>query len=178
VRIWSPTLRNRLAATAELAAGLGELGIEVTAAGTAEEAVADAHIVAACTLSETPVVLGAWLPKGCTVVSVGSVEPTRRETDPDVMRRAAAVVVDDPDTAAGHCGPVVAALRSGDLVQEDLIALGDVVVGRAPARTDPDDIVFFGSVGLGVQDAAAAWAVIERAHHGGKDVAEGACPAR
>lgn len=163
VRIWSPTPRNRLAAAAELAAELGIEGIDVEATATAEEAVADAHIVAACTLSETPVVLGSWLPKGCTVVSVGSVEPTRCETDPEVLRRAAAVVVDDPATAAGHCGPVVAALRSGDIGRQDLVALGDVVVGRATARTDPDDIVFYGSVGLGVQDAAAAWAVIHRA---------------
>ncbi|UUU20336.1 EamA family transporter [Streptomyces sp. DSM 40750] len=163
VRIWSPTPRNRQAAAAELAA---ELGLAVEATATAEEAVAGADIVAACTLSEQPVVLGSWLPKGCTVVSVGSVEPTRCETDPEVLRRARAVVVDDPGTAAGHCGPVVTALRSGDLVRQDLIALGDVVVGRAAARTGPDDIVFYGSVGLGVQDAAAAWAVIDRARGG------------
>lgn len=163
VRIWSPTPRNRLAAAAELAAELGTEGIDVQATATAEDAVADAHIVAVCTLSEKPVVLGSWLPKGCTVVSVGSVEPTRCETDAEVLRRASAVVVDDPATAAGHCGPVVAALRSGEIGRQDLVALGDVVVGRAAARTDPDDIVFYGSVGLGVQDAAAAWAVIHRA---------------
>ncbi|MGW1712442.1 EamA family transporter [Streptomyces sp. NPDC002156] len=163
VRIWSPTPHNRLAAAAELAAEMGTEGIDVQATATAEEAVAGAHIVAVCTLSETPVVLGSWLPKGCTVVSVGSVEPTRCETDAEVLRRASAVVVDDPATAAGHCGPVVAALRSGEIGRQDLVALGDVVVGRAAARTDPDDIVFYGSVGLGVQDAAAAWAVIHRA---------------
>lgn len=172
VRIWSPTPGNSLAAAAELSA---ELGIEVAAARTAEEAVAEAHVVAACTLSETPVVLGAWLAKGCTVVSVGSVEPTRCETDPEVLRRAGAVVVDDPATAAGHCGPVVAALRSGDLLREDLVGLGDVVVGRATARKHPDDIVFYGSVGIGVQDAAAAWAVIQRARHGGQDAAGSEC---
>ncbi|WP_240436435.1 EamA family transporter [Streptomyces sporangiiformans] len=167
VRIWSPTPENRLAAAAELAAELGIEGIEVEAAATAEDAVADAHIVAACTLSEEPVVLGSWLSKGCTVVSVGSVEPTRCETDAEVLRRASAVVVDDPATVAVQCGPVVTALRSGDIGRQDLVALGDVVVGRAAGRTDPDDIVFYGSVGLGVQDAAAAWAVIHRARRGG-----------
>ncbi|TLS47903.1 hypothetical protein FE633_01650 [Streptomyces montanus] len=173
VRIWSPTPEHRLAAAAELAAELGIEGIEVEAAATAEDAVADAHIVAACTLSEEPVVLGAWLPKGCTVVSVGSVEPTRCETDAEVLRRASAVVVDDPATVALQCGPVVTALRSGDIGRQDLVALGDVVVGRAAGRIDPDDIVFYGSVGLGVQDAAAAWAVIRRARRGGHAPADG-----
>jgi ornithine cyclodeaminase/alanine dehydrogenase-like protein (mu-crystallin family) len=129
--------------------------------------VAGAHIVAACTLSEKPVVLGSWLAKGCTVVSVGSVEPTRCETDPEVLRRAAAVVVDDPATAAGHCGPVVEALRTSALGREGIVGLGDVVTGRAPGRTAAGDIVFYGSVGLGVQDAAAAWAVIGRARETG-----------
>ncbi|MEU6252604.1 ornithine cyclodeaminase family protein [Streptomyces sp. NPDC047043] len=163
VRIWSPTPHNRQAAAGQLA---DELGIDVQAVRSAEDAVAGAHVVAACTLSATPVVLGSWLAKGCTVVSVGSVEPTRCETDPDVLVRASAVVVDDPATAAGHCGPVVAALRSGDIAERELVALGEVLVGRATARADEDDIVFYGSVGLGVQDAAAAWAVIHRARGG------------
>jgi ornithine cyclodeaminase len=120
-------------------------------------------MVAACTLSSTPVVRGAWLAPGCTVVSVGSFEPTRSEVDTEVVRRAAAVVVDDLETAAEHAGPIVDALRDGVLTRADLIPLGGVLTGRHPARTHPDDIVFYNSVGLGIQDAAAAWAVIEAA---------------
>lgn len=157
VRLWSPTPRHR----ARAARTLMDLGFPAEPAGTAEEAVRGACLVAACTLSTTPVVRGQWLAPGCTVVSVGSFEPTRREVDAEVLRRSATVVVDDPATAAEHAGPVVAALASGEA--PELVALGEVLTGRATARTDPGDIVYYNSVGLGIQDAAAAWAVVRAA---------------
>lgn len=80
-----------------------------------------------------------------------------------MVRRAAAVVVDDPVTAAEHAGPVVEALARGVLTPDDLIPLGGVLTGGHTARTGPDDIVLYNSVGLGIQDAAAAWAVIDAA---------------
>ncbi|MFI6550851.1 ornithine cyclodeaminase family protein [Streptomyces prunicolor] len=160
VRLWSPNPRRRAQAAQTLAA---QLPFPVEAVDTAKEAVTDASVVAACTLSTTPVVHGAWLAPGCTVVSVGSFEPTRSEVDPEVLRRSAAVVVDDPETAAEHAGPIVDALRDGLLTPEDLIPLGAVLTGRRSARTRPDDIVYYNSVGLGIQDAAAAWAVIDAA---------------
>ncbi|MFF3514464.1 ornithine cyclodeaminase family protein [Streptomyces sp. NPDC002573] len=160
VRIWSPTPDRRAQAARALAA---ELGIPVKAVDTAREAVTGLPMVAVCTLSRTPVLRGAWLTPGCTVVSVGSFEPTRSEVDPETVRRAAAVVVDDPDTARDHAGPVVSALRDRLLSPEDLIPLGGVVTGRREARRSADDIVLHLSVGVGVQDAAAAWAVIDAA---------------
>lgn len=160
VRVWSPHPGRRARAAERLAA---ELGLAVEAVGTAEEAVAGASMVAACTLSTTPVVRGEWLAPGCTVISVGSFEPTRSEVDAEVVRRAAAVVVDDPVTAAEHAGPVVEALARGTLAPDDLIPLGGVLTGGRRARTGPDDIVLHISVGLGIQDAAAAWAVIDAA---------------
>ncbi|MFG2853736.1 ornithine cyclodeaminase family protein [Streptomyces mirabilis] len=160
VRVWSPNPARRARAARCLAT---ELGVATRAVDTAEEAVAGLPMVAACTLSSTPVVRGAWLAPGCAVVSVGSFEPTRREVDTHVVRRAAAVVVDDPETAAEHAGPIVDGLREGVLTRADLIPLGGVLTGSHPARTHPDDIVFYNSVGLGIQDAAAAWAVIAAA---------------
>lgn len=160
VRLWSPDPGRRARAAEALAA---ELRLPVEAVGTAEAAVTGASLVAACTLSTTPVVRGEWLAPGCTVVSVGSFEPTRSEVDPETVRRSAAVVVDDPATAAEHAGPVVDALRGGLLAPEDLIPLGALLTGRRGARTGPDDIVYYNSVGLGIQDAAAAWAVIHAA---------------
>ncbi|MFE9443877.1 ornithine cyclodeaminase family protein [Streptomyces sp. NPDC006602] len=160
VRLWSPTPRRRARAAETLAA---EAGLPVEPADSAEAAVRGASLVAACTLSTTPVVHGRWLDPGCTVVSVGSFEPTRREVDAEVVRRSAAVVVDDPQTAAGHAGPVVDALREGLLTRDDLISLGEVLTGRRTARSGPEDVVYYNSVGLGIQDAAAAWAVVEAA---------------
>ncbi|WP_369190997.1 ornithine cyclodeaminase family protein [Streptomyces sp. R08] len=160
VHLWSPNPERRTRAAETLAA---ELPFPVEPSATAREAVTAASVVAACTLSTTPVVHGEWLTPGCTVVSVGSFEPTRSEVDPDVLRRSAAVVADDPETATEHAGPIVDALREGLLTPDDLIPLGAVLTGRRAARTRPDDIVYYNSVGLGIQDAAAAWAVIDAA---------------
>ncbi|MFJ3417428.1 ornithine cyclodeaminase family protein [Streptomyces sp. NBC_00252] len=160
VHLWSPDPGRRTRAAETLAA---ELPFPVEPSATAREAVTGASVVAACTLSTTPVVHGEWLAPGCTVVSVGSFEPTRSEVGPDVLRRSAAVVADDPETAAEHAGPIVGALREGLLTPDDLIPLGAVLTGRRAARTRSDDIVYYNSVGLGIQDAAAAWAVIDAA---------------
>ncbi|NEA99568.1 ornithine cyclodeaminase family protein [Streptomyces sp. SID13726] len=160
VRLWSPAPEHRARAARTLAA---ELDLAVEAADSAESAVTGATLVATCTLSATPVLRGRWLAPGCTVVSVGSFEPTRREVDPEVLRRSAAVVVDDPVAAAAHAGPVVDALAAGVLAESDLVGLGAVLTGRATARTGPGDIVHYNSVGLGIQDAAAAWAAVRAA---------------
>lgn len=164
VSVWGPTEANRARAAEDIAA---ELGIPVSVARTPAEAVRDADLVVTCTLSHTPVVRGQDVAPGTVVVSVGSFEPDRCEVDAELVRSASVVVVDDPATAAGHAGPVVAALRDGDLAPHDLVALGDVLAepgGRR--RTGPRDTVFYNSVGIGVQDAAAAWAVVDAARAG------------
>ncbi|MGW4384123.1 ornithine cyclodeaminase family protein [Kitasatospora sp. NPDC004531] len=160
IRLWSPTPAHRERAATTLT---DELALPVEAADTPERAVTGAALVAACTLSAEPVVHGARLADGCTVVSVGSFEPGRREVDDRVLDRAAAVVVDDPATAAEHAGPVVRALRTGALAASALLPLGGVLSGRLKARRSPADIVYYNSVGLGIQDAAAAWAVLDAA---------------
>jgi len=58
---------------------------------------------------------------------------------------------------------VIQALAAGLLAEADLVELGEVAAGRRPGRRRPDDLVFYNSLGLGVQDAAAAWAIVERA---------------
>lgn len=155
VVLWSPTPEHRQQAAEELTA---ELGISVSAVDNPVDAVTDLPIVVTCTLSRSPVVLGAWLAAGTTVVSVGSFEPGRREVDDAVIERARHVVADDPSTAVVHAGPIVATY----LAATDIVPLGGILAGVHEGRTSADDIVFYNSVGLGVQDAAAAWAVIDR----------------
>ncbi|MEV0703380.1 ornithine cyclodeaminase family protein [Saccharopolyspora sp. NPDC050389] len=157
VRIYSREAARREAAAAELAA---ELGIAVRAVASAEEAVREAPLIAACTLSAEPVVPTAAVAAGATVISVGSFEHHRCEVDAELIRRAGAVVVDEVDTAATHAGPIVRALERGDIERAQLRALGAVLLGEAPGRVSAEEVVFYNSVGLGVQDAAAAHAVL------------------
>lgn len=144
-----------------------ELGAPVERAASARAAVEGAEIVVTATTSAEPVVFGAWLDPGCTVLSVGSFAPDRTEVDDEVLTRAAAVVVDDVPTALDHAGPVVAAVRAGHLSPAEVRPLGPIVAGLATGRDDPGDIVFYNSVGIGVQDTAAASVIVERAREAG-----------
>lgn len=163
VRLWSPSEAGRVSAARDLAA---ETGLAVRACASAREAVADAEVVALCTLSSEPVVEASWLAPGATVVSVGSIEPGRREVGPDILAAATPVVVDDVASAAAHAGPIVHALRTGARGHADLRSLGDVLTGRAEGRTSLDDLIYYNSTGLGVQDAAAATSILTRARDG------------
>lgn len=156
VRLHSPNRDHRETAAEELST---ELGLQVRAVPTASDAVRGAEIVATCTLSADPVFATSDLDPGATVLSVGSFQHDRFEVDEELVPRSALVVVDDVATALGHAGPIVRAVETGSIGQKDLLALGDVLLGRAPAR-GAEDIVFFNSVGIGVQDAAAAHAVL------------------
>jgi len=156
VRIWSPNPGHRDAAVAELVAA----GHAAEPATSAQEAVGGADIVCACTHSAEPVVQGAWLTPGCHVVSVGSYLPDRSEVDDELVARAAVVCVDDRYAALHHAGSVMGPVERGVLDPVRLVTLGELVIGAEAARSSPEQVTFFNSIGLGVQDAAAAEVVV------------------
>jgi ornithine cyclodeaminase len=164
VRMWG---RNRARCESLVRSLDGEFDFEVTAAATSEEAIRGADVVVGCTTSVDPILETAWLKPGATVISVGSFAANRCEVPQDLLTRAAAVVVDDIDTAAEHAGPIVAGLASGLIARDGLVSLGEVIVGLKPGRTGSSEIVYYNSVGIGVQDAAAAAALVEAARVGG-----------
>jgi len=147
---------------AELADKLaGEVGVPLLVATSPAAAVRAADIVVTCTTSVTPVLAGAWVAPGTTVVSIGSFAPDRCEVDAALVRRADTIVVDHAGIARRQAGPLVAGLDAGDIAPESVVDLGDVVAGRRPARRDDNGIVYYNSVGLGVQDAAAVTALLD-----------------
>jgi ornithine cyclodeaminase len=160
VRLWG---RNRQAAEAAAVALDQQVRPRVLAAATVPEALAGADLVATCTGSSTPLVQAEWLAPGATVISIGSIAPDRSEVGLGVVAAAATVVVDHPPAALEHAGPVIQALAAGLLRETDLVGLGEVVTGRHPGRSAPGDLIFYNSLGLGAQDAAAAWAIVKRA---------------
>jgi ornithine cyclodeaminase/alanine dehydrogenase-like protein (mu-crystallin family) len=160
VRLWG---RDRRAAERAAADLDREVRPRVLAAATVVEAVAGADVVATCTASPGPLVEAEQLGPGATVISIGSITPDRSEVGLGVLAAARTVVVDHRPAALEHAGPVIQALAAGLLAEADLVELGEVAAGRHPGRQDPDELVFYNSLGLGVQDAAAAWAVVGRA---------------
>jgi ornithine cyclodeaminase len=164
VRIWSPSADRRQAAAESMAGPAGAAGPAVRATESAADAVRGADVIACCTTSVTPVLDVRWLAEGATVISIGSFAPDRHEVPAELATRADAVIVDDVATALHDAGPVIAAAAADQALAGRLIPLGDVVAGLRAARQAGTALVYYNSVGLGVQDAAAALAIVTAAH--------------
>lgn len=137
VRVWSQTKSN-----ADTFAK--EIGGRST---TAEEAVQGADVVVTVTSSKTPVLKGAWLKSGCHVNAVGACRPDWRELDDDAMRNNA-VFVDSREAATKESGDVI---LSGAKIYAEL---GEAFAGKIDI--DPDETTIFKSLGMAVEDIAAA----------------------
>jgi alanine dehydrogenase len=153
--VWS-----RTAATARAFAD--ETGAEPV--GSAEEVVRSADVVCTLTPAREPVVRGAWFRPGLHVNAVGA--PPRadhREIDSAGMR-SARVVVDSRATALAESGDVLIPLREGVFGPEHVgDELGEVLIGAKPGRSDADQITLYNSLGVGLQDLAAAALLIDAA---------------
>lgn len=144
----------------ELAA---EVGVPITP-GTDLGAVAgESEVVALCTTSHDPLLEAGEVAPGALVISVGSFAPDRSEVGPDLLERGALVVVDDVATASAQAGCIIDAVAAGVVTEADLVPLGSVATGDHPGRAGRDDVVFYNSVGIAVQDATIAEEVLRRA---------------
>jgi len=153
VRAWSPT-PDHLRKFAE------EAPVPVRACRSAAEAVTGADVIVLATASSTPAVADGWVAEGAHVVSIGACRPYQREMDPVLLTRAR-VVVDSRAAALKESGDIV--LGNVRIAAE----LGEVVAGQVPGRTAPQEITVFKSLGLAVEDLAAARLVYLRARKRG-----------
>lgn len=156
VRLWGRTP----ARAAALATALAREGLPVEACHgdlhALHHALAASHIVCAATTSRTPVVHGAWLSPGTHVDLVGGFTPVMREADDDTMC-ASRIVVDSYDGALSEAGDLVDPLARGVFPRAQVVAeLRELVAGTMPGRTDRAQITLFKSVGLALEDLAAA----------------------
>jgi ornithine cyclodeaminase/alanine dehydrogenase-like protein (mu-crystallin family) len=148
-----------------------ESGISsVGAYASIEQAVREADVVCACTHSAEPVVRREWLKPGAHVNSVGY-NTAGREVDGATFRDALVVV---ESRAAALAPPpagssdIAMAIAEGAMTREHVHAeLGELVSGARPGRADASQITLYKSVGVAVQDAAAAAMVIESARKTG-----------
>jgi alanine dehydrogenase len=140
---------------AALAAEIG-----ARAAGSFEEAVRGADVVAATTHAAEPVVLREWLAPGAHVNSVGANPAGRGEVDPAIVRDALVAVEYRDSTLAP---PPAGASEFRDGAPTDVVELGELVAGTKPGRRSPEQITLYKSVGVAVQDAAAAALVLAAA---------------
>ncbi len=132
------------------------LGIDVAAASSAEETVRDSAIVSTVTTTATPLFDAKWLSPGTHINAAGSNSLIRREVGEDVLNSSRLIVVDSVETALKEAGDLLPALEKGRLSERQLVELGDVLSGRHPGRTSPEEITLFESQGMAIQDIALA----------------------
>ena len=127
------------------------------------EAVDAADVVITCTASTEPVVRAEWIAPGTHITAVGSDGAGKQELDPELLRRADVLVVDSLDQCR-RLGELQHALDVADRAVE----LGSVCAGTSPGRTSSTQLTVCDLTGVGVQDVAAANAVLANAGDAGE----------
>ena len=138
--------------------------IRVAGRGEFEQAVRGADVVHATTAAPEPVVRFDWLSPGTHVSSVGY-GAGGSELDPEIVRRADVVVVEQRDSAFAPLPAGAPELEPRG--RDGVVELGEIVAGTATGRRAPEEITLYKSVGVAVQDLAAAALVLAAARERG-----------
>ncbi|MFE2165787.1 ornithine cyclodeaminase family protein [Streptomyces sp. NPDC059447] len=145
-----------------LAGHARRLGLPQARTGTPKD-VADADLVVCCTTAREPLFDGSLIRPGATVVAVGSHEPTARETDTALVRRAA-VYVESRAAALREAGDLLVPEAEGAIGPGHITGtLADLVAGRLPPGGPQSCPQLFKSVGMAWEDLAVAVALFEAA---------------
>jgi alanine dehydrogenase len=157
IRCWSPTV-------AHMRKFVGDSrGVPLRATESAEAAVRGADIIVLVTASPTPVISDAWVKPGACVISVGACRPNQREMDPALVARAR-LIVDTRAAALQESGDVVMGIRDGSFGEDHIAAeLGQVAANPELGRTAAGEVTIFKSLGMAVEDVAAAELAYRRA---------------
>jgi ornithine cyclodeaminase len=160
VRVWSRTLVN---AKQFAERESKRHRIAVLPVASAADAVEGADVICTTTSSREPVLLGDWIAPGAHINAVGSSVRTARELDATAIARSR-LFVDRRESTLNEAGDFLLARAEGAVSDDHIIGeIGDVLAGRGGGRRSPQDITLFESLGLGIEDVAAAHYVYERA---------------
>lgn len=142
-----------------------EVGAEV--ADSPEAAVREADVVVTATSSVEPVLERDWLKPGTHVNAVGGRPPRMVELDPATIAESG-FFVDRRESTENEAGDYLRALEEGAIGPDHIRGeIGEVLIGAKPGRRDDEEITVFRSMGLAVEDLAAAEYVLRRAQKTG-----------
>jgi ornithine cyclodeaminase len=163
-RVFSPD-RGRREAFARRAAELH--GIPIEAAESARAAVEGADLVCTATSSPVPVLQGAWLAPGAHVNAVGACLKDARELDTEAIVRSR-LYVDRRESALAESGDFLIPRSEGAIGDDHIVGeIGELLIGKCPGRRSPAEITVFDSLGIAVEDLAAARYLDRRAREEG-----------
>jgi ornithine cyclodeaminase/alanine dehydrogenase-like protein (mu-crystallin family) len=134
----------------------------------AEAAVRGADLICTTTSAREPIVRGDWLSPGAHLNAVGACFPATRELDTEAVSRAR-LYVDRRESALQEAGDLLIPIQEGRLTERHIVGeLGDVFLGRLAGRGDPSEITLFKSLGIAIEDLAAAHHVLRKARAAGR----------
>ena len=159
LRVWSRTARH---AREFAEAAFERHGVDVATEASPESAVRDAHIVCTVTAAADPVVRGEWVAPGTHINAVGASTAGTRELDTALVLRSR-VFVDSRTSALAEAGDLLIPIAEGALTDGHIRGeLAELVSGRVAGRTNEEEITIFESLGLAIEDAAAALYIHEK----------------
>lgn len=159
IRVWSrsPERRERFAGKARQ-----KFNVAVELADSAESCVRGADLICTVTSSREPVLRGAWISEGAHVNAVGAALPSARELDTEAVARSR-LYVDRRESALAEAGEILIPISEGVLNADHIRGeLGGVLMGADPGRESPRDVTLFKSLGLAIEDLAAARLIYEK----------------
>ena len=136
---------------------------DVTLAGSTAEAVGEADIVVAATTASEPVVLGRDLRPGTFVAAAGANVATAREVDTETVVRAAKLVIDSTADSLPNAGDLTIPIAEGAVREEEVAGIADIIAGTRPGRETEEEITYYKSIGLPIQDLITARHIERRA---------------
>jgi ornithine cyclodeaminase len=160
IRIYSPTREH--------AQAVAEAHDLATVAASAEEAVQGADVVVVATNARQPVLKRDWLSDGTHLNAVGASTLATQEIDVDTVA-ACTFFCDSRESLRNEAGEFLRAVEEGAIAGEDHVRaeLGEVLAGWHPGRSDPQELTLFRSLGIGVEDLAAAELAVATARRRG-----------
>ena len=129
-----------------------------------KEVVEKSEILCTVTASRVPVVYGEWLKEGQHINAVGSSIPSSREFDSQALIRSK-LFADSIVSLTAESGDYLIPLKEG-VIDASKIAgeIGEVLVGKKEGRTSEGEITFFKSLGIAIEDVAAARVLYEKSN--------------
>jgi len=167
VRVWSRDPENvRRFAAAESP----RHGLPVEPAESAREAVDGADIICTVSAATEPILKGDWIAPGAHVNAVGACTPNARELDTAAVVRAC-LFVDRRESALHEPGEILTPLREGAIREDHIVGeIGELLIGKVAGRRAADEVTLFESLGLTVEDLAAARHIYHQALEQGRGV--------
>ena len=138
-------------------------GIEIEVKESALEAVSGADIICTVTTAKEPVVKGEWVAPGTHINAVGAFTPSTRELDTAAVVKSR-LYVDRRESALNEAGEFLIPKQEGVIGDDHIVGeIGEILLGKVPARESAEEITLFKSLGIAIEDLASAHFIYTKA---------------